>query len=96
MRDDEYIDIGIFRKELDNSRIPYYIYQDNREYLPSFDNLIDYKFLGDTFSVPENYENLLIRWYGKSWKKKIRNFPAFSYKTSQFSKIKKEIKSFFN
>ena len=95
MRDDEYIDIGIFRKELDNSRIPYYIYQDNREYLPSFDNLIDYKFLGDTFSVPENYENLLIRWYGKSWKKKIRNFPAFSYKTSQFSKIKKEIKSFF-
>ena len=94
MRDDEYIDIGIFRKELDDSRIPYYVYQDNREYLPSFDNLKNYQFLGENFLVPTDYEILLNRWYGKSWKKKRTNFPAFTYKTSLFTKIKRGIKSF--
>ena len=95
MRDDEYIDVGIFRREIDSLKNSYYVYQDNREYLPSFDKLKDYKFLDFNFKVPFHYENLLIRWYGRSWRKKRKYFPAFAYNTSKFNKIQRVIKSFF-
>ena len=74
MRDDEYIDIGIFRKEG-----KYYRYQNNfikEEFLKEF---IPIKFLEIEFLIPKKYNELLIFNY-KNWKEPIVNYPSLTGK----------------
>ena len=96
MRDDEYIDIGIFRKEFDINGKLFYAYQNHKEYSPSFENLVDIKFLGKVFKISKYSHSLLKRWYGNDWLTVKRNFPAYNAKTTNFEKIKRRIKFFLN
>lgn len=77
MRNDEYIDIGIFRLTKKNF-IEYYTYQGHligREFL---DILEEIEFLGEKFYVPNNKELYLSKTYGKDWHKPKRNEPAMN------------------
>ena len=94
MRDDEYIDIGIFREESDVNGNKYYSYQNHKEYHPSFEELVDLKFLGRKFKISKFSYDLLSRWYGNDWKIKKRNFPAYNANTTYYEKIKRRIKNF--
>ena len=86
MRDDEYIDIGIFRREEINNK-SYFVYQNHYEYDDNFFQTIDLIFLDHSFKIPRSYKSLLTNWYGSNWKKRIKNRPAWPTKISNFRKI---------
>ena len=88
MKDDEYVDIGIYRLDKDKCGKYFYVYQNNREYIPSFEELSTFSFIKHNFKIPYNSAMLLERWYGKTWKFPQKNFPAWTYKTGVLSKIK--------
>ena len=74
MRHDEYIDIGIFRKEGN-----YYRYQNNfikEEFLQEF---IPLEFLETEFLIPKKYDELLRFNYG-NWEKSIVDYPSLTGK----------------
>jgi len=75
MKDDEYIDIGIFREEDE-----FYKYQNNYIKKELLEEFIYIDFLAQKFLVPKNYEKLLVSWYGKNWNIPIQNFPALADK----------------
>ena len=61
-RDDEYIDVYLYKK---SGR-----YRAFNEYIIKahfLENLVEYPFLGETFYVPEQPENLLVDLYGLNW-----------------------------
>ena len=75
MRKDEYIDVGIFRKEKG-----YFKYQNNyikEDFFKEFEKI---DFLGKEFLVPKDYTLLLREWYGENWKVPIKNFPSLPEK----------------
>jgi phosphorylcholine metabolism protein LicD len=88
MKNDEYIDIGIFRLEKDNYR-----YQNNfisKKYLEELDVI---SFLEYDFFIPINIKKLLKEWYGSDWMIPYKNEPAMEgTKLDKFiSKIKRII-----
>ena len=92
MRDDEYIDIGIFRIHRDILFRKYYAYQNNVEYGSVFENFIKKDFLGQIFDVPENYKLLLTRWYGSDWHTRRKEYPASVYELDYLSKLQKRFR----
>lgn len=94
IRNDEYIDFGLFRKEKDKSGLTYYQYANNREYGPHFDQFETVSFLGAAFLVPSNPEKLLDRWYGKDWSKPKRNMPARVYNYNYLKSFLKRVLRF--
>jgi len=87
MRDDEYIDIAIFRKVKINSDY-FYVYQNNYVQNINFFQTKEISFLNHTFKIPQAYTSLLTDWYGSNWgKKRIKNRPAWP--TKNFSYLRK-------
>ena len=84
-RDDEYIDIYFYRKSGKKERI-FHLWSIQSHYL---ENLVEYDFLGDTFYIPENAEDLLVDLYGEGWK-----VPDPTFTTSQNFKTSYKIKIF--
>lgn len=87
MREDEYIDFGIFRVERDDRGREYYVYQDNREYGQSFETLKPQFFLDEEFLVPTAAEELLLRWYGKDWRRPKAGTPAWPFDYPFYKKL---------
>lgn len=79
MRNDEYIDIGIFRSRRDLKGKRYNIYQNHVEYGEVFRSFIEIEFLNTKFYIPKNFELLLSRWYGDDWDIKKIDYPAMVY-----------------
>lgn len=76
MRDDEYIDIGIFGKHRDQENFEYWSYQNNRVYGDHYDKFDQITFLNQTFLIPQRVEAYLTTLYGVGWKSPVRNLPA--------------------
>ena len=73
MRNDEYIDIGIFSLQKG-----YYTYQNNLIDKYFLDTLESVNFLGETFLVPSKTELYLEKNYGKDWKTPIKGEPSMN------------------
>ena len=76
MRNDEYINIGIYSQTSDALGYKYWGYQCDKVYGNHFDSFDAIKFLGIEFCVPQNAEKLLEVYYGKNWKTPMINCPA--------------------
>lgn len=76
MRDDEYIDLGIYRKQRDQEGFDYWVYQGNRVYGDHHDRFDTLEFLGQPFRVPQRVEAYLSTFYGAGWKTPVKNLPA--------------------
>ncbi len=87
IRDDEIVDIGIFRKVKDERNKDYFVYQKNRVYGVNLCQLIPYVFLDTQFLIPSNAEKLLEQWYGSDWKIPKINAPAWSYNYPKWKKM---------
>ena len=86
MRNDEYIDVGIFKSENEN----YFSYQGN--YINNYflEKLDKMTFLNQEFHIPNNSIELLIKLYGNSWKIPYKNEPAINLdKTNYYNRIKR-------
>ncbi len=72
IRNDDYIDLYIFRKNFFGNRV---CNADslNSKYLESFDSI---DFLGAKFNTPKNYISFLEKAYGKDWRVPKKNNPA--------------------
>lgn len=72
MRDNDYIDIYIFRKTIFNRRVC------NEDSIPGkyFDSFSTINFLGTEFNTLYNYLSFLEKAYGKDWMIPKRNSPA--------------------
>ena len=77
MRNDEYIDVGIFRLTKKNQK-EYYTYQGHMIARYFLDSLDVVNFLGDTFNVPRNVKFYLTKTYGSDWHIPRRNEPALN------------------
>ena len=77
MRNDEYIDVGIFRLTTKN-RNEYYTYQGHMIARKFLDNLDVVNFLGDTFNAPKNVRIYLTKTYGRDWHIPRRNETALN------------------
>jgi len=86
MRDDEYIDVGIFRKTK-LREVESYVYQRNAIDATSLDSLDSINFLGLVYRIPKNKEQLLTVWYGNNWVKPQKNYPASDLDTQTWKKI---------
>lgn len=76
MRNDEYIDIGVFHRGRDFFFRPYWEYQNNRIYGNHFDRFEEIIFLEEPFKIPNNSCSLLIKVYGKNWQKPQKDCPG--------------------
>jgi len=76
IKDGEYIDIYFFKKRNFIYRICVGVVI-KEAYLQ---NTIEYDFIGSSFTIPKDYENLLVDLYGKDWKTPKLNVPAKSPK----------------
>ena len=77
MKNDEYIDVGIFRL-IKAELKEYYTYQGHligREFLDTLERI---EFLGEEFNVPKNKELYLSKTYGRDWEIPRRNEPAMN------------------
>lgn len=79
MRNDEYIDIGIFHRHQDIFFRKYYCYQDNRVYGEHFDAFDIVEFLGQGFLIPQKSAIFLKKSYGPKWRQSVANRPADEY-----------------
>lgn len=86
MRNDEYIDLGIFRTEHNIFNKKYYVYQDHRIYRYHFTRLQYIPFLGEKYPVPYSYKVFLNKTYGKKWHIPVAGKPAAPY--TFFDKIR--------
>ena len=86
VRDDEYIDIYFFKKNIFGKRVC------NGSLIAAkyLENLTEIEFLGENFCVPENSEELLEKLYGKDWR-----VPRENVKGSNFG-IYLTIRNFIN
>jgi hypothetical protein len=76
MRNDEYIDIGLFHKGRDFFFRSFWEYQNNRIYGDHFKKFEKITFLGERFKIPYNSRRLFRKWYGKGWQKPQKDCPA--------------------
>jgi lipopolysaccharide cholinephosphotransferase len=74
MRNDEYIDVGIFSL---NGR--YYKYQDNLIDKKFLERLDSTSFLGFDFYIPSNIEKFLVKNYGSNWMEPLADEPALQF-----------------
>lgn len=75
MRQDEYIDVGIFSTKKVGLR-NYFEYQGNlidKHFLQTLDEI---QFLGLTFKIPSNVDKFLVKNYGKDWNLPKKGEPA--------------------
>lgn len=87
IKDGEYIDIYFFQKYGKNTReCEGYIIKSS-----FLENLVEYKFLGEIFNIPENPKKLLMHLYGNDWETPKENTPASNY--GLYLKIKFLIKN---
>lgn len=86
MRDDEYIDIGIFTKNIAAGK-EIYKYQRNAIAASSLDSLESIIFYGSPYAVPKDREKLLCNWYGNDWRRPQKNLPASDMDTKAWKKI---------
>ena len=80
MKDDEYIDVGIFRLTKKYQK-EYYVYQENfidRDFLDDLDKI---SFLGEEFNIPKNVGFYLRKTYGSDWHIPRKNEPALDIGT---------------
>jgi lipopolysaccharide cholinephosphotransferase len=77
MKDDEYIDVGIFRL-IKRKLKEYYTYQGHLIPRAFLDDLDKIEFLGKEFNVPKNKELYLTKTYGSGWKTPRKNEPALN------------------
>lgn len=77
MRNDEYIDIGIFR-EVKKGPVDYYTYQGRLIGKKFLNKLEDIMFLGQKFNIPNNKEEYLKKTYGSDWMIPRKNEPALN------------------
>ncbi len=76
MRQDEYIDIGLFKRKRDLFLKKCWYYGSNRVYGSHFDRFDEIDFLGQSYRIPGDPEALLVQWYGDSWNVPRENQPA--------------------
>lgn len=76
MRNDEYIDFGLFRQGVDSRDDKYWFYQINRIYGDKLEPLKPLNFLGKSFLIPNKTSELLEGWYSSNWDKPTKNYPA--------------------
>lgn len=76
MKNDEYIDIGLFEQHRDLLFRKYWNYQDNRIYGNHFEKFEQLDFLHERFYIPLNSQKLLKRWYGETWRTPKKDCPA--------------------
>jgi len=74
IRDDEYIDIYFFKKRIFNTRICAGTVIKEKYLIET----IKYNFIGSTFTIPKDYEEVLIKLYGADWRTPKVNSPASS------------------
>ena len=78
MRDDEYIDIGFFRKTIDSKGNISWNSDNNPVAGDHFDCLSEIEFIGEKFFVPSDVKNYLKKIYGVTWKIPIKEIPNTS------------------
>lgn len=96
MRNDVYIDIYI-KKEYNNLVNKFYVNLLGRPFPKKYlKNFIEIEFLNEKFKIPQNWEELLVYWYGKDWRIPKENCP--SNDEANITKIIKKIfpKKIFN
>jgi len=88
IRNDDYIDIYVFRKNIFGNRV---CNGDslNSKYLETFDRI---DFLGAQFNTPKNYISFLEKAYGRNWRIPKKNSPAEV--KGRLAKIVKLVKRF--
>ena len=77
MKEDEYIDVGIFRFIRKNLK-DYYTYQGHLISSKFLGKLEKISFLGEEFNIPSNKELYLSKTYGSDWGLPRRNEPALN------------------
>ena len=88
MRNDEYIDLGLFRPT-SNLFAKFWVYQKNKEKYSYFKKFDEINLFDTTFLAPYNHLKFLEEHYGKNWRVPIKNFPQI---TMGFSGFKRRVK----
>ncbi|MCX2574027.1 LicD family protein [Pedobacter sandarakinus] len=96
IRKEEYIDIYFFRKHLFFYRKSAY-YDDNTDIYYTYNRFLTktttLTFLGETFSIPKDFDAYLKHCYGENWRTPIQNLHGVDFKLNQ--KIKAFLRKYF-